>query len=42
MTETNDNAGGRKTVRIDGDRVTIGDKVVQTEDRAGMPIFKKA
>ena len=35
-------AGGRKTVRIDGDRVAIGDKVVQAEDRAGMPIFKKA
>ena len=34
--------GGRKTVRIDGDRVAIGDKVVQSEARAGMPIFKKA
>ena len=34
--------GGRQTVRIDGDRVAIGDKVVKAEDRAGMPIFKKA
>ncbi len=35
-------SGGRKSVRIDGDRVAIGDKVLQAEDRGGMPIFKKA
>ncbi|MEO8027199.1 MAG: OB-fold domain-containing protein [Bryobacteraceae bacterium] len=34
--------GGRRTVRIDGDRVAIGDTVSRVEDRAGMPIFKKA
>ncbi|MBZ5605102.1 MAG: OB-fold domain-containing protein [Acidobacteriia bacterium] len=34
--------GGRVTARIDGDRVQIGDKVVEAESRDGVPFFKKA
>ena len=33
--------GGRVTVRIAGDRVTIGDKVVEAEPREGVPFFQK-
>jgi uncharacterized OB-fold protein len=35
-------AGGRVTVRIEGDRVTIGDRVVEAESRNGIPFFRKA
>ena len=34
--------GGRVTVRIAGDRVAIGDKVVETEPREGVPFFEKS
>jgi uncharacterized OB-fold protein len=34
--------GGRVTARIDGDRVSIGDHVVQTEGRGGIPFFRKS
>jgi uncharacterized OB-fold protein len=34
--------GGRLTVRIDGDRVAIGDSVVFLEDRNSIPFFRKA
>jgi len=33
--------GGRVTVRIEGDRVTIGDKVTETESHDGVPFFRK-
>ncbi len=33
--------GGRVTVRIAGDRVAIGDKVVETEPRGGVAFFQK-
>ncbi|MCC7497583.1 MAG: OB-fold domain-containing protein [Bryobacterales bacterium] len=33
--------GRRVTVRIAGDRVRIGDRVVQAEDRGGIPFFTK-
>lgn len=33
--------GGRVTVRIAGDRVTIGDKVVEAEPREGVGFFEK-
>jgi uncharacterized OB-fold protein len=32
--------GGRVTVRIAGDRVAIGDKLVETEPREGVPFFE--
>jgi uncharacterized OB-fold protein len=35
-------AGGRVSVRIEGDRVTIGDKVEEAESRNGVPFFRKA
>jgi uncharacterized OB-fold protein len=35
-------SGGRVTVRIEGDRVVIGDKVEERESRDGVPFFKKA
>jgi uncharacterized OB-fold protein len=35
-------AGGRVTGRIVGDRVRIDDRVVEVEDRAGVPYFRKA
>lgn len=35
-------AGGRVTVRIEGDRVTIGDKVEEAESRNGVPFFRNA
>lgn len=34
--------GGRLTVRIDGERVVIGDHVDFVEDRNGIPFFRKA
>ncbi len=34
--------GKRLTARVDGDRVAIGDKVVEAESRDGIPFFKKA
>ena len=34
--------GGRVTVRIAGDRVAIGDKVVEAEPREGVAFFEKA
>jgi uncharacterized OB-fold protein len=33
--------GGRVTVRIEGDRVTIGDRVVEIESRDGVPFFQR-
>jgi uncharacterized OB-fold protein len=33
--------GKRLTARITGDRVAIGDKVVESESRDGIPFFKK-
>lgn len=33
--------GGRLTVRIEGDRVAIGDKVTEVEPRGGVPFFRK-
>ncbi len=33
--------GGRRTVRIAGDRVQIGDAVELVEDRNGIPFFRK-
>jgi uncharacterized OB-fold protein len=35
-------SGGRVTVRIEGDRVAIGDTVGEGESRDGVPFFKKA
>lgn len=34
--------GSRATVRIAGDRVSIGDRVTFTEDRNGIPFYGKA
>ena len=34
--------GGRLTVRVDGDRVAIGDRVDFIDDRNGIPFFRKA
>jgi uncharacterized OB-fold protein len=34
--------GGRLTVRILGDRVAIGDRVLEVERREGVPFFRKA
>jgi len=34
--------GGRLTVRVDGDRVAIGDRVDFVEDRNGIAFFRKA
>jgi uncharacterized OB-fold protein len=34
--------GGRVTGRIQGDRVQIDDRVVEVENRAGVPYFRKA
>ena len=34
--------GGRVTVRIEGERVAIGDAVVEAESRDGVPFFQKA
>jgi uncharacterized OB-fold protein len=35
-------SGGRVTGRIAGDRVAIGDRVEEVEDRGGVPFFQKA
>jgi uncharacterized OB-fold protein len=35
-------SGKRLTARIDGERVAIGDRVVEAESRDGIPFFKKA
>jgi uncharacterized OB-fold protein len=35
-------SGGRVTVRIEGERVTIGDQVTEGEARDGVPFFRKA
>ncbi|MGB9457275.1 MAG: OB-fold domain-containing protein [Bryobacteraceae bacterium] len=34
--------GGRLTVRLEGDRVAIGDRVMEAESRDGIPFFRKA
>jgi uncharacterized OB-fold protein len=34
--------GGRVTGRVLGDRVEIGDRVMEVEERAGVPFFQKA
>jgi len=34
--------GKRLTARISGDRVAIGDQVVEAESRDGIPFFRKA
>jgi len=34
--------GGRLTVRVDGERVVIGDRVEFVEDRNGISFFRKA
>jgi uncharacterized OB-fold protein len=34
--------GGRVTGRIEGDRVQIDDRVVEVEERGGVPFFRKA
>ena len=34
--------GGRLTVRVDGERVAIGDPVEFVGDRNGIPFFRKA
>ena len=34
--------GGRVTGRILGDRVSIDDRVVEVEERDGVPFFRKA
>ena len=34
--------GGRVTVRVEGERVTINDRVTETDSRDGMPFFRKA
>ena len=33
---------GRLTVRVDGERIVIGDRVDFVEDRNGIPCFRKA
>jgi uncharacterized OB-fold protein len=39
----NESSGsGRLTCRIAGDRVSIGDRVVEVESRDGVPFFRKA
>jgi uncharacterized OB-fold protein len=34
--------GGRVTGRIEGNRVKIDDRVVEVEERGGVPFFRKA
>ena len=36
------NRPGRVTARIAGERVSIGDRVVEVESRDGVPFFRKA
>jgi uncharacterized OB-fold protein len=33
--------GGRVTTRISGERVSIGDRVVEVESRGGVPFFAR-
>lgn len=35
-------AGERITARVSGDRVTIGDRVVETDPQNGIPFFRKS
>lgn len=35
-------AGGKLTGRVDGERVTIGDRVAFVDDRGGIPFFRKS
>jgi uncharacterized OB-fold protein len=39
---TLDDGRGRLTARIAGDRVSIGDRVVEVESRNGVPFFRRA
>ncbi len=34
--------GGRITGRIAGERVSIGDRVMEVEEKSGVPFFRKA
>ncbi|MBZ5583762.1 MAG: OB-fold domain-containing protein [Acidobacteriia bacterium] len=34
-------AGGRLTGRILGERVSIGDRVIEVEEKGGVPFFRK-
>jgi len=34
-------SGGRVTARVDGDRVAIDDRVAETDNREGVPVFRK-
>jgi uncharacterized OB-fold protein len=34
-------SGGRVTGRVDGARVAIGDRVERTQEKAGVPFFRK-
>jgi len=34
--------GGRVTGRIEGERVVIGDRIEEVEERDGVPFFRKA
>jgi len=36
-----DGGTGRVTGRVTGDRVVIGDRVIEVEERAGVPYFRK-
>jgi uncharacterized OB-fold protein len=38
---TLDDGRGRLTARIAGDRVSIGDRVIEVESRNGVPFFRK-
>ncbi len=37
-----DEAGGRITARVQGERVAIDDRVVETESLNGIPVFRKS
>jgi uncharacterized OB-fold protein len=37
-----DEDGGRITARVEGERVAIDDRVVETESLNGIPIFRKS
>jgi len=37
-----DEAGGRITARVEGERVAIDDRVVETESLNGIPTFRKS
>jgi uncharacterized OB-fold protein len=40
--QAEENRSGRLTARIAGERVSIGDRVVEVESRDGVPFFRKA